>query len=385
MAHSIEVGADSRAGGNEKGYGMSKASSLFASTFAGRTLQNAVQDLEANIDVGLLTFLDLNPRGRSPVRHKTILRGWDANESLLLEKSAGRELFIARVGHTCVVRFMRDGAAWAFYTTVTDVTTGRSGYLVRVAWPEECYRVSLRRHERIKVAAPCIVHAPGGSEAHATLLDLSAGGCCFSSSEDIETVAGMTISFMLPDGLVVEEEPIIIRNRRADDTGVFKFGCEFTNVAAGDHSGIGLYVSKALAQQREGAGNYILLVSQTAADAEALHPLCIESDCSISVASSILDACHQIRASRPTIVLINEKQRIASASILCDIIRGAPGYEALPIGIYGGSELDIQPQGNAILWLPSLASPAPLRSFLDALGGEGAVHANTGVSSERPD
>lgn len=265
---------------------------------------------------------------------------------------------------------MREGAAWAFHTTITDVTSVRSGYLVRVAWPEECYRVLLRRHERIKVASPCIIQAPGGFEASATLLDLSTGGCCFSSHDDIETVGGMTISFVLPDGLTVEEEPILIRSRRGDDSGGFKYGCEFTNTAAGERSGVGLYVSKTLAQQREGAGNYILLVTQTAADAGALQPLCTDSGCSISVATSILDACHQIRESRPTIVLINEQQRIASASLLCDIIRGVPGYETLPIGVYGGPELEIQPQGNAILWLPSLSSPAPLKSFLDALGGE---------------
>lgn len=342
---------------------MSKGDPLSAGTFSGRALQNVVQQLEFNVEVGLLTFLDLDPRGRSPIRHKTVLRGWDVDEFLLLEKNMGRDLLIARAGHSCVVRFMRDGAVWAFHTAITDVTSGRAGYLIRVAWPEECFRISLRRHERIKVAAPCIVRAPDGFQARATLLDLSNSGCCLSSSEDIEAAAGMTISFTLPDGLVIEDEPIVIRNRRASDADSFRYGCEFANTSAGEQSGVGLYVSKMLAQQREDTGNYILLVSQTPSDADVLQPLCIESGCTISIATSILDACHQIRALRPNIVLINEEQRIASANVLCEIIRGAPGYETLPISIYGGPELDIQPQGDTILWLPDLASMDPLKSF----------------------
>ena len=343
---------------------MSESRPSFEAEDCHKLLENIVQKLESNIEVGLAIFLEVEPRSLEPARHRTILRGWESQHWLLLEKDSGRELLIARIGQPCVVRFMSAGAVWAFNTAIADFSSGRMGHLIRVKWPRECYCIVLRRHERLALAVPCMVHAPGGSETRATLLDLSVSGCCFSSNANLETDSNMAITFMLPGGIVVEEEPILIRNRQSETLNQYKYGCEFCDPATGERAGINLFINRTLAQQRERCDKHVLLVTDQPSDAETLQELSIETGCPVTVANGVMDACHQIRVSRPLLILVNSDFQEMAAPAFCALVRGTPGCDTLPTGIYGGPEMELQQQSGGILWLPDLSATAHLRSLL---------------------
>ena len=100
-------------------------------------------------------------------------------------------------------------------------------------------RVQMRQFVRVSVFGVRVaVHgqrepAPANADSRAPrLLDLSAGGLCFESSESYATGEVVDLDFALPHGgpITIRGEIIRVAGRRNDDTGPNQYGIRFCGV-----------------------------------------------------------------------------------------------------------------------------------------------------------
>lgn len=338
-------------------------------TFVGADLQ----ELERVFIVGLPVFLQIIAVGRPGIRHKTTLCGWESGQFIILDRSSAQGLFFTRADQACTVRFMREGEAWGFRSTILDASISETGHLIRVAWPRECARVALRRHKRAMVDAPCVVQHPENGETQGRLADVSTGGCRFCSHTAFAAGSELKIAFKLPDGIAVEDEPIIVRNCREDAQGMSHHGCEFKDPSCGERSGITLFVERSIVRRRgaKQAGKYILMLTKNRADAEAVEELCAQTHQALTVSQGVIDAFHAVALARPSMVLINAAFEEMPADDVCRIIKRTPRFESVPLGVYGrpGSKRQPSEKRDGVHWLADLSDKT---SLIEILGTKSA-------------
>jgi hypothetical protein len=134
-------------------------------------------------------------------RHSGTLVGNIQKDYLIITGLKDVEL---EIGEHLIVRMVWQSAVSGYQTTVRGVIDAPVRLYV-IAYPERVETVNLRKSERLKVFLPANVRAQVGSAAtsdvvlvNGMLLDISAGGCCFSSKRPVQPSSTITISFCFP-------------------------------------------------------------------------------------------------------------------------------------------------------------------------------------------
>ncbi len=324
-----------------------------------------LHELGECLDVGTIAFLELNPKSGCPMRQKTVIRGWEPESFLLVDKPNAN----IRRSQPCALRFMQDGVVWGFYTLISDPSPDRSDRMIALAWPKEVQHVHLRRHERLKVVIPCTVKLLDGSVIQASVQDMSYGGCCILSDARLWEGMKIWLNFTLPDGVAVEELPLLVKNRRSANGEECFLGCAFVDEKEAERSGIGMFVNRMLTFERGQAAAKALwlILSEAEEDIDLLRAAAGGLSTGIRLVNGVVDLFHQIRLQIPLVVFINAAQKNMRALDICQILRNTPGLEAVKLVVYGGHPAaqmnEKMAAAGVCACLKDLSNPAALGPF----------------------
>ena len=134
-------------------------------------------------------------------RHIGRLMGNVGNRYLILQALGDLELV---PGDKVILRMLLGNAVVGFETVIRDVMD-RTVKLILADYPQFVETINLRKSDRIKVFIPTDVRASAGLSkekdlllVRAMILNISSGGCCFSSKTSIEVQQDVNLSFSLP-------------------------------------------------------------------------------------------------------------------------------------------------------------------------------------------
>lgn len=244
---------------------------------------------------------------------------------------------------SCVVQFLQQGEACAFYCVILDFGVRRQPHF-RVSWPQEIETVPLRRHERVEVKTPCKVHVPPGVQLTGELIDISAGGCSvFVPSKRVEKGAVAAVGFSLMPGLGYEDLQAVVKNVTKRQNGSV-IGCAFEGVAPQVTHDIQFFVATTIERLRGGCSEQqrVLLIEDDLGVVEQMTtPL---EDAGYEVASSqhILDAFHRVRLRIPDVILVKTHHPELPGWDICRLIHGGRGCERVPVLLYGPEREDME-------------------------------------------
>ena len=152
-------------------------------------------------------------------RHIGRLMGNVGDRYLILQELGEMELV---PGDRVILRMLLGNAVVGFETVIRDVMD-RTVKLILADYPQFVETINLRKSDRIKVFIPTDVWAGAGLSkekdlllVRAMILNISSGGCCFSSKTPIEKQQDVSLSFSLPgethinnlNGIVMQTMPV---------------------------------------------------------------------------------------------------------------------------------------------------------------------------------
>lgn len=326
---------------------------------------HAGEDLDQWLLAGMVAFLEVSPKSGCEVRCKTIIRSWERDSFILVDKPKVK----VRRSHRCALRFMRDGVVWGFYTFISDPSPDRAGKLMRLTWPKEIQHVHLRRYERVKVSIPCSFHLEDGSVHQAMVQDMSYGGCCILSDALLWEGMKIMMNLTLPDGIQIEELALEVKNRRPGNVGEGSYGCAFVDEKEAERSGMGMFINRIITMERGQAGGafQVLLLTGEEKEATILQEAADDASLNIRKVNGVVDLFHHIRVHIPIAVFVNAVQRDMSALDICRILRGTQGIEAIQVVVYGGEAGQMQEKAiaaGASAYLDDLSDSESIQSFL---------------------
>ncbi len=294
------------------------------------------EGLENHLEVGAVALLSFDIADKNARRYKSTIRGWTRGVNIALDMpSAGDKPL--RLSHLqpCVVRFVVSGRACGFESQVIEGSSGPQPYLY-LSWPHQVEIVQMRRHERIDVSCPCVINLASGDLLHGTVRDLSAGGCCMEARTGLRVDERFRLSFGLPDGRLIEGLPTQVRNaRRLEHLALY--GCQFLDLPDIVRDDIEFYITAKIEQLRSGslAASHVLIADGVMERAWPIHEAIERFGCYAFTTSGVLDLFYRLRFAPPAVLLMSADQRDAYVPDLIGIIRGASGFEKLPIVVYG--------------------------------------------------
>ncbi len=326
--------------------------------------------LERELAVGTMAFLDINPRSGTPTRCRTAIRGWNPGHSVYVDKPSAKSGIMLRHNQPCALRFIRDGVVWGFLSNIRDPAPERADRVLRLGWPLECSHLHLRRFERVRVSIPCSIDFTDGSSVQASIRDISCGGCGLVTDVPLAHGSQFSLTFTLPDGLLVESIGAEVRNVRPISSSECLYGCQFSNLQEYERSGIGLFVVKALTLERghEKTSARVLLLSNDQRDADTMRVAASGTDYEIVLAQSVVDLFFQMRAFPPRALLIHARQTLLPADEVCRVVKQTPGFDRLPVIVYGNEAALIREAvcaTGATLYMEELSDSPVIRSLLN--------------------
>lgn len=299
--------------------------------------------LEQLLDVGTLAVFQLLAGHDEEPRYTTVFRGWHRGAHIVLDrpKAPGGAYASLHEGQECVVRFVREGLAYAFQSQVFDWDTRRASPYLRVVWPEKVYSVSFRRSQRIEIRLPCTLHQEGGSVAEAEILDLSTGGCRLRASQSFGEGSAVRLAFTLPDGTVVEGLEATVRSARKVAESEY-LGCEFAGGENEVKMAIAFFVTSTLERRRMDVatakvGQRVLVIDDNAATSKELRKQFEAHGCDVLLAANAVDGMYRLRMSPPSAVLVSQTLRNLPGADVCRLIKSLRDFAELLVYVYGGA------------------------------------------------
>jgi c-di-GMP-binding flagellar brake protein YcgR len=195
----------------------------------GEKIGARTKQLESLLRVGAAVVFQADPSHEMSPRFSTFIRGWEAGKYVILDRiQAGTERVMpVREGQQCAVRFVRDGEACAFCSSVVDWNSWRDAGWIRVRWPEEMETVPFRKHHRVNVSLPCKLFQNGTEIGDGEVVDVSIGGCGILTSVDLHFGSQVAVTLFLPNGVQIQNAEFSVRNVRQRSHVQRFLGCEF--------------------------------------------------------------------------------------------------------------------------------------------------------------
>lgn len=344
--------------------------------------------LERCLQVGMEVFLDASPGQPHSKRFSARLRGWELGSYILVGLMPGAGTPAVRQGKACVIRFMHEGEVWGFSAMFAEQGLNDGFPLIQLYWPKEVARVQVRKHERVAIQTPCAIELEDGTNAAATIGDLSGGGCSLYVKSEIPVGTILRLTFRMPDGGQVNRRPVIVRNRHPVPGKGIKYGCQFQAVEDKDH-GIQLFVARKIAADRGESAPHpqILVLSRNELDVERARQALSGSTFEVIEAAGILDLGYRLHSCAAAAILISFEQRELSAIEVLPLIRQSPGMGEIPLFMYGGGT-GLKDQAlamGAALCLEDLSKAALILPYLPrrAVPGEAQPQVDAGAETVR--
>ncbi len=319
--------------------------------------------------VGNEVFLEVHFDELNRTRYRTYIRGWEEGKLIILEQPGSAGAALPRKAYPCAVRFFNQGEIWAFYTTILNTASRRVEGLVQVKWPSKVARVQVRRHERVDLNISCSVSLPAGGLMKGSLADLSAGGCSLSLNLQLSKGEQIKLSFSLPEGIMIDKHPAIVRNVADCKQDGYRYGCQFTDTETKDPYGIDYYVARKIAQERGELPPHplIIVVSRNAEDAVNLQDALGPAGYEVVLAPGVFDLGYHMRASNPTALMLDAGGCDMPPLDVYKLVKKSSGAAALKVALYGGNDaLHVQARSAGIaLCLPDLAQPEKIKGLLE--------------------
>lgn len=300
------------------------------------------KEIERFLEVGAVMMLHTEPTRKDGPRFKTVLRGWRKPSHLLFDRPKTETgLFVAlQEGMSLVVRFLHEGRACAFDAVIIDWDTRRNSPYLRVTWPAEVQYIMFRKHERVKLQAPCTVSIDNVGKFNGEIRDISIGGCGVVCPEAPgENPGKVRLSFPLPDGVVVEAVSALVRNYRHGADGVF-LGLEFESNQERTMNDILFFVTSRLeragAGERSGTRILVMVIDDNAEFAARLRRCFERRNIDVFIASGTVEGLSYLRGTGPRALLISAAMSDLPAIDTCRLLRRTKGFENLSVYLYGG-------------------------------------------------
>ena len=298
--------------------------------------------IESFFQVDAPAVIELDPERKSGARYRTPIRGWRRGVYVLLDLSEVSDLSKRlEHGQKVAVRFIAEGRACAFVSTVRDWQSSRLFPNVRLNWPDSIEYVGVRQHERVQVCVPSTVGMPGDSEVEGVVLDVSRGGCSVELPEDseVERDAELELSFELPDGACVEAAPSCVRSIRVVPGAVIAGCCFGESIPRDTAADIEFFVSSTLERLRANPTStqriLVLAPKDPSDDATiaALDSLGFE----LQVVQEPVDAFFQLRLNRPA-ALVTAAEGVLPGVQVCRLVRENRALANVPILVFREGE-----------------------------------------------
>ncbi len=310
-------------------------------------------NIEAFFQVDAPAIIELEPERKSGARYRTPIRGWSRGVYVLLDLSEVSELSkrLER-GQNVAVRFIAEGRACGFVSTVRYWQSSRLFSHLQLNWPDSVEYVGVRQHERVPVGMPCMVWVAGGGEAEGVVNDLSRGGYSVElpSNTEIERDTELEVSFELPDGGRVEAVRSFVRSVRVTPKAVI-VGCCFGEAIDKDTvADIEFFVSSTLERLRNtppSTQRILLLAPKNRSDESciaALERLGFE----LQVAQDPVDAFFQLRLHRPA-VFVAAAEGVLPGTEICRLVRENRSLTNVPIVVFREGEPSDETEKRALM------------------------------------
>ena len=301
------------------------------------------KNAETFFQVDAPAIVELEPKRKSGPRYRTAIRGWRPGVCVLVDLVNVPELLAMRMqpGQAVAVRFVAEGKACAFLSTLRDWQSNREFPQMWLSWPDKVEYVRVRRHERVTVSASCAVRMPGGPETEGRVRDVSRGGCAIELPEDstMERDAKLAISFDLPDGARVDSAAAVARSVRREAGAVIVGLCFDESLDKDTAADIEFFVSSTLERLRAAPSSTqrVLLLTSKLSGEDACVAALGNLGCEVHVVEEPVDAFFQLRLNRPA-VFVAAADGILPGAEVCRVVRGDRFLKGLPIVIYRAGE-----------------------------------------------
>lgn len=269
-----------------------------------------------------------------------------------------------RGAQPCVVRYVKEGVACAFSSSVIGSTRTRSGGQVRLSWPDRVEFQALRRFERVPFEAPCKIVRGDGSCCEGDFRDLSKGGCGLLTKAPLAKEESLELQFTFPDGVEVRGLRAHVRTLNVKAETRF-LGCEFEPDQDIVKNSINFYLGMEVARVRSGveilaSNKRVMIVDSDPSSVEELNAQLADHPIEIHCYSCAVDALYALRAMPFHAVAVNHELKDLPGVELCRLIRTSMGVDKLLVFLYGGSESSIEAvlQLQLNRWCPTSRSMA---------------------------
>ena len=303
-------------------------------------MEAANQDLGEYLSVGTSTILQVNPQINGGQRLAATIRGWNDNDYIIVEFQEGNGAVRLSQKDVCELRYLLEGKACGFSSTIAAVE--RSGALpsARIKWPDSFEQVMFRKAERVKLAASCTVQTEeGGAKAVGEVCDVSLSGCCVVLEDALEEETTLLVSFTFPDGEMLEGAKGIIKNVWEQE-GKFFHGLAFENDETNALVSLAGFISRVSERKRTVEGDLnqerrVLVLDDTPEIGEQCEVICEEMGFEAVSANNVVDGMYHLRVALPIILLIKQDMADLPGVEIARLVRSVISAQSLPIYLYG--------------------------------------------------
>ena len=172
------------------------------------TIEKDIPD-GADFPIGEVIQIDLDGK-----RYISIMRGVVAGDCIIADAPVryGKRV-VFNYNAVFKVYFLWSGRLVNFRSAILDIFPALN--LMLIEFPKQVESISLRKSKRLKVVTP-VELSREQEKMSGAMIDISSsgGGCAFDKSVAPEEDTGYLASFYLPDGVKVENIPVVTRNLR---------------------------------------------------------------------------------------------------------------------------------------------------------------------------
>ena len=303
------------------------------------------EDLESYLRVGKVVVLHLNPHQSPGPQFRTFIRGWHKSSHIMVDRPALESGSAPLTkGQPCVLRFVSDGFAGAFESSILSWEEHEQGNYCNLSWPQDLQIVPFRKHYRTKVEFPCKFSVE--DETYEGIIrDLSIGGCGVFSHTALAEGTDVEMSFTLPDGLPLKKVRAIVREARpmGDDA---LLACEFYDRQEHVQSDVAFYLSSLIERERGGGraeiGRQLLIIDENEDNAASLKRGFRDLGWDAVIVSSTIDGMHRLHATPPVALIVSQEQQDLTGLDIIRMVKSTSGFESLPVFLYGKDTGDLR-------------------------------------------
>ena len=298
------------------------------------------EKLDHYLEVGVAIIIHTDPSVKLSPRIPSVIRGWQVGSYILVDNPRGGNGKCALTEkEVCGVRYLLNGQACAFDTPVLGMEKDTAGNFIRLKWPATIEHVDFRKTERITVSVPCTVTRNENETLTGNLQDVSLGGCCVVLNEALTPKTEITLSFVFPDGEVLENAVATVCNSRANSDQYYH-GLAFKEDETNGLVALASYISRVSERRRSDRGELepgkqVLIIEN---DHDAAHK-CLDELKAASQecvsAQNVVDAMYHLRVALPKAILIKIAMPELNGLEIGRLVRSVIDAEHLKIYLYG--------------------------------------------------